>query len=185
MQKESLTRGPSLYVGESSRSIQERASEHMGAARRGDSKSHMVRHQALEHKGEPPDFHFKVVSYHRTALNRQIKEAVRIRRRGGATNILNSKSEFNRCQIPRLVVEEKDDETRELRLKFEEQELRDLVATLEQDDLSWEQRKGYEKELAKKKRRRFTEVGEPGAMDDVGEEVKRRKKLKFSVVEDT
>ena len=181
MQKESLTRGPSLYVGESSRSIQERASEHMGAARRGDSKSH----QALEHKGEPPDFHFKVVSYHRTALNRQIKEAVRIRRRGGATNILNSKSEFNRCQIPRLVVEEKDDETRELRLKFEEQELRDLVATLEQDDLSWEQRKGYEKELAKKKRRRFTEVGEPGAMDDVGEEVKRRKKLKFSVVEDT
>ena len=74
---------PSLYVGESSRSIQERAVEHWSAARRGDQKSHMVRHQDKEHPGEDPKFIFKVVSYHRTALSRQIKEAVRIRRRGG------------------------------------------------------------------------------------------------------
>ena len=33
---------PSVYVGESSRSVQERASEHWGAARRGDKESHMV-----------------------------------------------------------------------------------------------------------------------------------------------
>ena len=58
------------------------ASEHLGAARKGDERSHMVRHQKMEHPGEPPAFVFKVVSSHRTALNRQIKEAVRIRRRG-------------------------------------------------------------------------------------------------------
>ena len=32
------------------------------------------------------------VSYHRTDVNRQVKEAIRIRRRGGANNILNSRS---------------------------------------------------------------------------------------------
>ena len=96
---------PSLYVGETSRSIQERALEHWGAARRGGHKSHMVNHQSLEHPGEPPDFQFKMVSSHRSALSRQVREAVRIRRRGGMGSILNSKGEFSRCYIPRLVVE--------------------------------------------------------------------------------
>ena len=36
----------------------------------------MFKHQQLEHKGEQPQFMFKVVSYHRTALNGQMKEAV-------------------------------------------------------------------------------------------------------------
>ena len=71
---------PSLYVGETSRTIQERAVEQWGQARRGDLKSHMVRHQALQHSGEAPSFHFKLVSTHRSALSRQITEAVRIRR---------------------------------------------------------------------------------------------------------
>ena len=90
---------PSLYVGESSRSVQERAMEHWSAARREDKDSHMHKHQCMEHPGERPRFYFKVVSLHRTALNRQIREAVRIRRRGGAGSILNSKAEFNRCHI--------------------------------------------------------------------------------------
>ena len=55
----------------------------------------MYKHQVLEHPGEPPSFIFKVVSTHRTALNRQIKEAVRIRRRGGAGIILNSRTEYD------------------------------------------------------------------------------------------
>ena len=80
---------PSIYVGETSRSIEERAQEHWGAARRKDEKSHMHKHQQMEHKGEPPKFVFKMVSSHKTALSRQVKEAVRIRRRGGATSILN------------------------------------------------------------------------------------------------
>ena len=70
----------------------------------------MARHQATVHEGEDPEFIFKVVSHHRTALNRQVREAIRIGRRGGAGRILNSKSEFNRCHIPRLVVEEEIEE---------------------------------------------------------------------------
>ena len=38
-----------------------------------------------------------ILNYHKSALSRQIKEAVRIRRRGGERRILNSKVEFNRC----------------------------------------------------------------------------------------
>ena len=44
---------PSIYVGESSRTIQERALEHLGAARRKTDDSHMYKHQMLEHEGEP------------------------------------------------------------------------------------------------------------------------------------
>ena len=74
-------------------------------------KISVVKHQTMEHGGEPPEFHMRVVSYHRTALNRQVKEAVRIRRRGGASSILNSRAEYNRCHIPRLVLEEEEEQT--------------------------------------------------------------------------
>ena len=72
---------PSLYVGESSRSIQERALDDWAAARRRDSDSHMRKHQDMEHPWKQPQFLFKVVTTHRTALKRQIREAVRIRSR--------------------------------------------------------------------------------------------------------
>ena len=49
---------------------------------RRDERSHMVKHKSLEHLEKPPKFLFKVVSMHKTILNRQIKEAVRIMRRG-------------------------------------------------------------------------------------------------------
>ena len=65
---------PSLYVGESSRSIQERAMDDWAAARRGDSDSQMRKHQDMEHPWEQPQFLFKVVSTHRTTLNRQIRD---------------------------------------------------------------------------------------------------------------
>ena len=69
---------------------------------------------------------FKVVSTHRTALNRQVREAVRIRRRGGEGGILNSKAEFNRCFIPRLVVEVEDEATVKLRLEKEQKDREEI-----------------------------------------------------------
>ena len=47
-------------------------------------------------------FLMRIKSKTRTALERQAKEAVRIRRREGEGAILNSKAEFNRFHIPRL-----------------------------------------------------------------------------------
>ena len=77
------SRYPSLYVGESSRSLQERIREHWGAFRRGDEGSHIRKHQDQHHPDQDPLFIVKAVSFHRTALGRQVREAVRIQRRGG------------------------------------------------------------------------------------------------------
>ena len=54
-------------------------------------------HRINEHGGaEKPEFVVRAVFFYRSALMRQIGEAVRIRRRGGLGSILNSKSEFDR-----------------------------------------------------------------------------------------
>ena len=71
---------------------------HGGAEKRSLISGDIRRHQETEHGGEEsPEFMMRVVRYARTALSRQIGEAVRIGRRGGAGRILNSKSEYNRC----------------------------------------------------------------------------------------
>ena len=57
----------------------------------------MVKYQSLEHGGRVPQFLMKVLKKFRTPLNRQVAEAVRIRRkggRGGEGAILNSKGEY-------------------------------------------------------------------------------------------
>ena len=80
---------PSIYVGESSRTIFERAKEHWKAAE-GSAKakagSHMAKHQEIAHDGEPSNFTMRVVRFHKSALSRKTGEAVRIRRRGGSSS---------------------------------------------------------------------------------------------------
>ena len=99
------TEVPSLYVGETSRSVYERSREHWGAWRARQDNSHILKHQELAHgAGGKPDFIMRVVRFYKTALSRQVGEAVRIQRRGGQGAILNSKSEYDRCRLPRLVV---------------------------------------------------------------------------------
>ena len=100
---------PSIYVGETSRSIKERGGEHM-AVFSSTKDSHIFRHQSMKNPGEEPEFTLKVASFHKTALERQVGEAVRIRRRGGQGAVLNFKAEFDRCRISRLVLEEQDQE---------------------------------------------------------------------------
>ena len=168
---------PSLYVGESSRSVQERAGEHWGAARRGEDESHMVRHQKQVHPGAPPQFYFKVISTHRTALSRQVKEAIRIKKRGGAGGVLNSKSEFNRCYIPRMVVEEEEETSKRDRLAREQLEREETQLALEQMDETWEQRKSRERELAAKKRGRGNDV-----MTEGERKPKRSRRMKYPIV---
>ena len=74
---------PSLYVGETSRTIFERSKEHWGGARAMSMKNHMFKHQVLEHEGREPSFTMKVIKFYKTPLARQVAEAIRIRRRGG------------------------------------------------------------------------------------------------------
>ena len=94
---------PSIYVGESSRSLYERGIEHWKAYEEGQEGSHILKHHVLHHGGEGrPQFHLRPVQYFTTALARQAAEAVRIYLRGGEGDLLNSKTEFNRCQVTRL-----------------------------------------------------------------------------------
>ena len=96
----------SVYVGESSRSSYERGKEHSEDYQNQTEDSHMEKHAMTSHNQEErPSFAMKVVKVHFSALSRQIHESVRIRRRAIGSTILNSKSEYNRCRLPRLVVE--------------------------------------------------------------------------------
>ena len=72
----------------------------------------MLKHVALYHKEcRPEDIKFKmqIVSQHQTAFERQITEAVLIRKNTGAT-LMNSKKEYNRCYIPQIVVKEREED---------------------------------------------------------------------------
>ena len=105
--KNPCTDPPSLYVGETGRSLHERSREHWDSYRNGSKDSHILKHHLLHHNGEgEPEMVFKVVGKYRSALSRQVGEAVKIRRRGGEGSLLNSKGEFNRCKITRLTLEE-------------------------------------------------------------------------------
>ena len=100
--------------------------------------SHIMKHQLLHRQGAEPEFTVRVVDYKKTALTRQLGEAVRIRRRGGEGAVLNSKGEFNRSRIPRLVVEETDPEEIE---KLEEQRAQEVRKYLDKEQSKWEKEK--------------------------------------------
>ena len=70
-------RTPSIYVGESAGSLDERTREHLKDATDVQVESHMRKHWEIEH-GDlqgPPRFKMKVIKYCRSALERQIGEA--------------------------------------------------------------------------------------------------------------
>ena len=86
----------------------ERGREHWRDYRSGHEDSHILKHHLLHHGGEGvPEFHFRPIMFVKTALTRQIAEAVWIQR-WGEDIVLNSKAEFNRCTISRLTIGEED-----------------------------------------------------------------------------
>ena len=67
---------PSIYVEETSRTIQERAVEHWAAAegsRTAREGSHIAKHVELHHRDREPKFYMKVVTFHRSALSSQTR----------------------------------------------------------------------------------------------------------------
>ena len=101
------------YVGESSRSAYERGFEHLNKLATLSSDSHMLRHMVDVHKGE--DFQevrwgMFVKKFLQSAFERQIEEAVEIEKIAKTGDILNSKSEYNNCTLPRLVTRMGDPE---------------------------------------------------------------------------
>ena len=58
---------PSLYVGESSRTIQEHWAAYKGSKKGGEG-SCIHKHQKLQHDGGEPNFTLRAVSFHKSAL---------------------------------------------------------------------------------------------------------------------
>ena len=93
---------------ESALSIYEWAGEHWADTVNRKEESHMVKHGVTSNRQmpEPPKFKFKVVSSFQDSLTRVIIESVRIGLRG--SGILNSKTEYLRCRLPRLVIDQEE-----------------------------------------------------------------------------
>ena len=67
----------------------------------------MLKHIVEIHEDEDPasiEFRMKAVKFHQSAFERQIFESVKIQLMRNNHTLLNSKSEFNRCALPRLGV---------------------------------------------------------------------------------
>ena len=109
------------YVGETGRSAYERGSEHLSDFMNFDEGSHMLKHYLKYHKEmkmTDVKFGMKVRNIFRTALERQVGEAVAIHfEKEKGMIMMNSKSEYNRCTIPRICTKsdkEKKDESDEI-----------------------------------------------------------------------
>ena len=94
------------YIGETSRSGYERGYEHLNNLASLNSQSHMLRHMVMSHEDEDfgeVQWGMTIISFKRSAFERQLDEAVTIAREASKGEILNSKSEYNQCVLPRLV----------------------------------------------------------------------------------
>ena len=111
-----------IYIGESSRSLHERAVEHVRDAENFSPKSYIMKHWMSKHPDIPSPPQMEFTARYRDCLSRQIGEALRINY--SKDNILNSKSEYLQNKISRLTIEEDAWERRERsRLEVEEDKL--------------------------------------------------------------
>jgi hypothetical protein len=103
-----------IYVGETNRSVYERRIEHVNDIAACKTSSHMLRHLLDVHEHEEGEwdqirFGMRIIKNTRSAFERQISESVMIQK-SRWHNIMNIKSKYNRCAIPRLTTKlgEKD-----------------------------------------------------------------------------
>ena len=101
-----------VYCGESKMTPRERGDNHQDDYAKNLASSHMFKHFMDKHKQEErPSFKMVTVKFFRSAFIRQLAEAVRLRRRTQQPNtiIMNSRGEYSRCRLPRLIIESDPD----------------------------------------------------------------------------
>ena len=94
------------YIGETSRSAMERGEEHMKDLEFYREKSHMLKHIVEFHPDSNPseiEFKMDILSSHKSAFERQLREAVLIERNLGLFS-MNSKIEYSRTIIPSIKI---------------------------------------------------------------------------------
>ena len=117
------------YIGESSRSAYERGWEHVNDMASLNSRSHMLKHAIIDHPGEDMSlvkFGMKVVKYCQSSFERQVLESVLIQSERKHHNILNSRSEYNRCSLPRLSTKMGEDSYKEFGQEIENEKNEEL-----------------------------------------------------------
>ena len=90
-----------IYIGETCRNAYVRGKEHASQFRKKDKDSVMYRHHEQKHNNnETPTFTMTVTGTYRSALDRQISEAVKINRQP-KHKLINNKTEFRQNKIMR------------------------------------------------------------------------------------
>ena len=123
-----------LYVGETNKSLYERGNQHKDDLKFLREKSHLLKHCITSHpdlKIEEVKFGIRRRDTFKSALERQIGEAVSIEKeKERGKTLMNSKSEFNRCSLPRITFDlrnhseqladlrEEEDKEKEIREKI-------------------------------------------------------------------
>ena len=124
-----------VYIGDTNRSAYERGKEYVHDIDGLKTSSHMLRHLLSVHEEEEENwkeirFGMRILKSTQSAFNRQIAESVLIQQKRKGNNIMNAKSEYNRCALPRLTAKlgEKDME------KWREEDRKETAeeATLEE-----------------------------------------------------
>ena len=93
------------YIGETSRSAFERGWEHLNDLAQLRTSSHMLKHIEGVHPDQDMSdikFGMEVIKYTHTSFDRQVRESVLIQEERNHHSLLNSRTEYNRCSLPRL-----------------------------------------------------------------------------------
>ena len=121
-----------VYIGESSNSLSERAGQHIKDAEDPQKESHMQRHISEEHPGVNPadTFSIKQITPYVSAFRRQLEEAYLIKSFKGGV-LLNTKFEYNHNILPSLTTNDprisKDDTSMPIH-KYEKEICREIYA---------------------------------------------------------
>ena len=147
------------YYGETHLSGRERGAGHIRDYQTKNDTSHMLKHASEAHPDdiENVKFGMTIIKQHFSSFSRQIHEAVLI---FNDPFVLNSKSEYNMCQVPRLSVmfnkgEINNDNTEEKKKDYDENALDTEINILRNKKhlkLNYKGRKKLKKETVKRKR---------------------------------
>ena len=92
------------YLGESHRAWSDRCSDHMQALKNGNQDYAIVKHQLNDHPDEEPNFKFLAVKSFKSAMQRQIYEAIMIDEAPNSS-LMNGKAEWGQNRVPRVKVQ--------------------------------------------------------------------------------
>ena len=119
------------YLGETGRSAFERGFEHLNQLTTLSDNSHMLKHVVAKHEGQDLGeikFGMSILHHNRSAFERQIREAVKIQQERKDHVLLNSRSEYNQCSLPRLTTRMGDNQLWEWEQEMkQEKEEEDII----------------------------------------------------------